>query len=487
MVQRFVQRSPVLVSGLAMMVLLMVIVAACSGPESSDDRTPVAETDSAEQGSTVEARTDPTVTVADTTADDIGATSTAAEDVAEIPTTSQTPVVTAEPAATSGVTPTTPAQPAATTTPSAPVDLARVSIGVEQVGSGFTDPVFVTHAGDGSGRVFVLEKVGRVTQLDGTAFLDISDRVLSPPAPSTEQELGLFGLAFHPRFEENGYVYVHYINRNQDHVISRFQAGANGVPDPSAEKVLLTLPQPEVNFAGGMLAFGPDGYLYIGLGTGGQSMNLHEQSPDPASFYGKILRIDVDNGDPYAIPADNPYVDTPGARGEVWAIGLRNPYRFTFDRANGDLYIGSPGQFKREWINYAPGGTAGGKNFGWPVLEGSQCWDLWEGPCDPTGLELPIYEYETYADGNCVVIGGNVYRGQSYQSIQGVYFFGDYCSGRIWGTNRDAAGVWQAAQLGQLPNGPNGALLTSFGEDEAGELYVVSIGEGVIYRITATQ
>lgn len=369
--------------------------------------------------------------------------------------------------------------PDSTSPPPASFNPDGVTVSVENVGSGFTQPAFVTHAGDDSGRIFILEKVGTIKPLDGTMFLDIRDRVIQTGVFGYEHEQGMLGVAFHPLYAENGFLYVHYSDLNGDHVISRFSTGPDGVADPNSESILLTLDQPEVNFHGGQLLFGTDGYLYIGLGTGGSAVELQYNSQDLGSLYGKILRIDVDSGDPYGIPADNPFVDDPDARPEVWAYGLRNPWRFSFDRATNDLYIGGPGQFTEEWVNYQPADTPAGQNFGWPMYEGSQCWDEWEGPCDPTGLVPPILTYPTYDDGNCVVIGGNVYRGPEFPALQGAYFFGDFCSGRVWTGWQDDAGAWQMTEMLRLP-GPG--LISSFGEDEAGEVYVCDIVNGVIYR-----
>ncbi len=277
-----------------------------------------------------------------------------------------------------------PTAPAGPTPTSPPFDAARVKLTLEPVASGFEVPLFVTHAGDGSNRLFVLEKDGRVRTLDGAPVLDIRDRVNSPDLFSYEREQGLLGLAFHPRFKENGHFFVHYNGRDGNHVISRFTMGPDGRADPGGERVLLTHRQPGPNFNGGQLAFGPDGFLYIGFGTGGTQEQLQLNAQDPGDLLGKILRIDVDRGDPYAIPPGNPFVGQPGARPEVWAYGLRNPWRFSFDRATGDLYIASPGEFKREWINFHPAGGPAGQNFGWPVLEGNICWR--QPTCDPSGL-----------------------------------------------------------------------------------------------------
>lgn len=364
-------------------------------------------------------------------------------------------------------------------TPPAVVDLDALPIALEEAGGGFSQPAFVTHAGDGSGRTFVIEKTGAIRLLDGTPYLDISDRVLFYDLLTVEHELGLLGLAFHPQFADNGYFYVHYTDLNQDHVVSRFTEAANGAADPNSEQILLTYDQPEVNFVGGTLEFGVAGYLYIAMGTGTSVDADQVISQELDNLWGKLLRIDVDTGEPYAIPPDNPFVDTPGARPEIWAYGLRNPWRFAFDPATNDLYIGGPGEFLREWVHFVEGGDAAGLNFGWPILEGSQCWEESPLDCDTAGLELPILEYPR-ADGNCVVIGGLVYRGQAVPELNGAYLYGDYCSGRIWAAARDATGDWRSVEALDTE-----LLITSFGVDESGAVYVCDGLSGNVYRIVA--
>ena len=370
--------------------------------------------------------------------------------------------------------------PLATLAVTAPVtfDPASVVLSLERVGGGFIHPLFVTHAGDGSGRVFIVEKVGRVRLLNGSVVLDIRDRVLSGDLGPYEEEQGLLGLAFHPKYPTNGYVYLHYIDRRGGHVLSRFSMPASGLIDPLGEKVLFTLPQPEPTFDGGMVVFGPDGYLYLGLGTGGIPTDRQFLAQDLGSLFGKILRIDVDHGDPYSIPEDNPFVQHTGARPEIWAYGVRNPYRFSFDRANGDLYVGGPGHATREWVNYVPAGLRAGQNLGWPILEGTLCWGV--PTCDRRGLLLPILEYE-HTGGNCVIIGGYTYRGPSSPSLRGAYFYGDFCSGRIWAAARNAAGTWSTSEMTRMAG-----MIGSFGEDERGDLYVTDIKNGVVYRLVGT-
>ena len=461
--------------------LILALTIACSGPEQlSDEETPEAEAQTSTQIPTELATTaestaiptdlpqEPTTTLEST-----------------VPTESETPTNPPEEATPPDPAPTPTPEPPPTQAPDVPqperFDPTGVAISYEQVASGFEQPVFVTHANDGSGTIYVLEKVGTVRLLDGTLVLDIRDLVAQTGVFGYEHEQGMLGLAFHPNFRENGYFYVHYNDVNGDHVYSRFTMGPDGTADRDSETILLTYEQPEVNFQGGMLLFGPDGYLYAGTGTGGSEVDLQFLAQDLGSIYGKILRIDVDRGDPYAIPPDNPFVGVDGALEEIWAYGLRNPWRFSLDRATGDLYIGGPGQFTEEWINYQPADVPPGQNFGWPMYEGTQCWENWVGPCDPEGLRLPILTYPTYENGNCVVIGGYVHRGVEQPLLNGAYFFGDFCSGNVWTGWRDDSGTWRMELAFQIPG-----MVSSFGEDEAGELYVCDIDEGKIYRVIAS-
>lgn len=358
-----------------------------------------------------------------------------------------------------------------------PFEARSVEVTARRVGEGFTHPLYVTHTGSGSGRVYVAEKVGRVRLLDGTTLLDIRSRVKSPGLGPYEQEQGFLGLAFHPNFQVNGYVFAHYIDLRGGHVVSRFTAQP-GFIDPNSEKMILTLSQPEVTFNGGELAFGPDGYLYLGLGTGGIPTERQLLAQNFGSLFGKILRLDIDRGDPYGIPSDNPFVGRPGARPEVWHYGLRNPYRFSWDRATGDLYVGGPGHIRQEWLNFLPAGTPGGQNFGWPILEGTLC--FLQPNCDRRGLLPPILAYD-HTQGNCVVIGGYVYRGRQSPALRGAYLYGDFCSGRVWAAGRTAAGAWMTTEVVRIRG-----MISSFGEDEAGEVYVTDIQNGVIYQLIGT-
>jgi len=367
-----------------------------------------------------------------------------------------------------------PATPAAIATAPA-FDPATVSLGLEQIADGLNSPVFATHAGDGSGRLFVVEKDGRIRVIDADGlrkqpFLDIRSQV-----GSGGSEQGLLGLAFHPNFAQNGRLFVYYTDKQGNTVISRFQANAERTEaDPASEVVMLTQEQPASNHNGGMLAFGPDGMLYAGLGDGGKAGDPWGNGQSLETLLGKLLRVDVDSGQAVAVSAGNPFAGQEGARGEIWAYGLRNPWRFSFDRATGDLWIGDVGQNQWEEIDYQPAASAGGENYGWDLMEGTHCYDA--DTCDRSGLVLPVAEY-SHGDNGCSVTGGYVYRGTANPSLQGVYFYGDYCSGRIWGLARDASGEWQSNELLDTA-----LQISSFGETEDGEVLVVDL-DGTLYRL----
>jgi glucose/arabinose dehydrogenase len=331
-----------------------------------------------------------------------------------------------------------------------------------QITVGLKRPVDIQPANDGSGRLFIIEKPGYIRvfengELLAGPFLDITDRV-----NDNSNEMGLLGLAFHPAYEQNGFIYVNYTGAGGNTFISRFQAAGNSA-DPDSETILLTINQPYPNHNGGAATFGPDGYLYLGLGDGGLAGDPHKNGQNKDALLGKILRIDVDHGDPYMIPTDNPFGN------EVWAYGLRNPWRISFDRANGDLWIGDVGQGDWEEIDYLPAGSQGGANFGWSIMEGNHGYD---GGAQP-GLLLPAAEYNH--DYGCSVTGGYVYRG-AMPEWNGIYLYGDYCTGYIWGTFL-SGGTVQNQLLFE-----SGGTITSFGEDERGELYLASYN-GNIYQL----
>ncbi len=362
-------------------------------------------------------------------------------------------------------------------------DPAKVSVKLEVVADGFSAPLLVTHAGDGSGRLFVVEQDGRILILrngDVAArpFLDITDLT------EGQGEQGLLGLAFHPRYERNGRFFVNYTDNRGDTVIEEYR-GSRANPnqaDRSSGRVLLTVDQPFPNHNGGALVFGPDGYLYIALGDGGAAGDPQLNGQRLNTLLGKILRIDVDerSGDaPYGIPPDNPFVGNAVAREEIWAYGLRNPWRISFDRVRGDLWIADVGQNNWEEINRARKGSGAGANYGWNIMEGNRCFVV-DVECKQEGLELPIAVYSH--DEGCSVTGGYVYRGSRYPSLQGGYFFGDFCSGTIW--------VLDAA--GPSPQKPTEILSTehaisSFGENEAGEIFVTDLSSGEILQVTSAR
>lgn len=289
-----------------------------------------------------------------------------------------------------------------TGTPAPTTTLPIPALALRQIAAGFGEPVYLAAVPDGSGRLWVLERRG-VIRLVGNGepaltVLDISARV-----GAGGQEQGLLGMAFHPNFAANGRAFLNYTNRDGDTVVAEFRATADGSAlDAGSERILLTISQPYQNHNGGQLQFGPDGNLYIGMGDGGLANDPHENGQNVASLLGKLLRISVDFGDPYTVPADNPFLDTPNARPEIWAIGLRNPWRFSFDRETGDLWIADVGQNKFEEIDFLPFAESGGANFGWDVLEGLHCFT--DDKCDPTGTVLPVVEYSH--DDGCSVTGG---------------------------------------------------------------------------------
>lgn len=343
-------------------------------------------------------------------------------------------------------------------------------VALQQVADGFDEPLYLADANDASGRLFVVERKGRIKIIrDGvileTPFVDLTERLGSG---GTEQ--GLLSVAFHPRFRENGYLYVNYTNKSGDTVISRINSFGDNA-DPDSELILLSVAQPHANHNGGLNLFGPDGFLYIGLGDGGSGGDPENRAQNLDELLGKILRIDVDSGQPYAIPTDNPWAQG-GGRPEIWALGLRNPWRFSFDRSTGDMYIGDVGQNKIEEIDLQPA-NQGGLNYGWKQLEGSTCY---VDACDPTRFVAPIAEYPH--EQGCSVTGGYVYRGAALPILDGVYFYADYCQGTIWALTRNSAGGWTSQVALE-----SDARISSFGQDSTGELYVTDVDAGIVYRL----
>ena len=374
-------------------------------------------------------------------------------------------------------------------------------LAAEEFATGFQSPTDVTNAGDS--RLFVTEEGGliRIVPSDGTVlatpFLDISDRV------SSGLEQGLLSLTFDPNYASNGYFYVYYTHRdggNQLYTrLSRFTVTANpNIANPASELMILVITKPFDNNNGGDLNFGPDGYLYLSVGDGGDFEDPNNNGQRTDTLLGKILRLDVDGGGMapdcyvsgnYTIPADNPLAD--GAGGdcdEIWALGLRNPWRFSFDRSNGNLYLGDVGASTREEINFAPANSPGGENYGWRCWEGTQPGPNTTG-CGPAGnYDAPIFEYAHGANG-CAVTGGFVYRGTDYPILQGTYVFADFCSGNFWTITGNPTDGWVVTPYGHELLPPN-STPSSFGEDQNGELYVVvydNTQTRSLYRIVIQQ
>lgn len=340
---------------------------------------------------------------------------------------------------------------------------------------GLVRPVDIQFPDDGSGRMFVVEQPGRIRivehgQLSPRPYLNIGDKV-----GSAGNEQGLLGLAFHPEFGSHPYFYVNYTDRDGNTVIARFK-GTGDAADPASEKVVLQVSQPFPNHNGGGMVFGPDGYLYIGLGDGGSAGDPNGNGQNLNVLLGKILRIDVDRGDPYGIPANNPYVGG-GGQPEIWAYGLRNPWRFSFARGTHDLYIGDVGQDAWEELDVAPN-NPGGLNYGWNYYEGNHPF-VAQPPPATLKLTMPVTEYD-HSEGRCAVIGGYTYAGQMTE-WNGVYFYGDECSGQVWGLRNTSAppspGGWSSTLLFHNPVG-----ISTFGQDPIGELYMAGL-TGSVFQL----
>jgi glucose/arabinose dehydrogenase len=349
-------------------------------------------------------------------------------------------------------------------------------LGARLIASGFASPLDLQAAPGDRERLYVVEQGGRIRIiLDGQVhpepFLDIADRL------GTRGERGLLGLAFHPEFATNGRVFVNYTNSGGATRVSEFQASSADRADPATERVRLLVPQPFSNHNGGSLAFGNDGHLYVALGDGGSGGDPLGSGQDLGVLLGKILRIDVDSAAPYAVPADNPFLSTAGAEPEIWAYGLRNPWRMSFDRATGDLYIGDVGQSQREEINVGLAARGGGENYGWNVTEGTLCFNPSSG-CDTSGITMPVLEYG-HGEG-CSVTGGVVYAGCRVPDLVGTYFYGDFCTGLVR-SFRLAAGA--ATDPRDWTVGLEGIdRITSFGTDAEGEVYIIDY-DGEVYRL----
>lgn len=356
------------------------------------------------------------------------------------------------------------------------------SVRLTLVASGYNRPLYVTHAGDGSNRLFLVEQSGKIWIFkDGAQlsqpFLDLSAIISRSALGGGFTEQGLLGLAFHPLYAVNGVFYVNYTDRNGSTVVARYHVSASN-PDQAAGgsgEIIFHLAQPYANHNGGHIEFGPDGYLYIALGDGGSANDPLGAGQNRALLLGSIVRIDVDSDPRYAIPEGNPFVGLANAHDAIWAYGLRNVWRFSFDRATGDMYMADVGQNRWEEINFQPADSKGGENYGWNVWEGNH---IFAGGSAPDHVP-PIFEYGR--DMGCSVTGGNVYRGQAIPDLEAVYLFGDFCTGWIWTTWRDHEGQWQTRAFLNTTY-----EISSFGEDEAGELYLIDYA-GALYRFDAAE
>ena len=359
-------------------------------------------------------------------------------------------------------------------------DATKIQISFSRVARNLSKPVFITHSGDNNGRLFIIEQTGRIRILRqgvvlSTPFLDLSAKV------SKGSEQGLLGLAFHPDYGANRKFYVNYTNTAGDTVVAEYLRSTENasVANPTG-RTLLVIDQPFSNHNGGMLAFGPDGYLYIGMGDGGSAGDPGNRAQRLDTLLGKLLRIDVDtpfaSGKQYGIPADNPYVGQTGLD-EIWSIGLRNPWRFSFDSETDDLWIGDVGQYRWEEINRSLAPNAGrAVNYGWRVMEGKVCYSPSSG-CSQAGKTLPMAAY-SHSSG-CSVTGGYVYRGLDYHGLVGGYLFGDFCSGRVW-----ALKAHGPASQSPVLMADTSLSISSFGEGQDGKLYVTDLG-GDVWQVVA--
>ncbi|MFZ2445223.1 MAG: PQQ-dependent sugar dehydrogenase [Syntrophobacteraceae bacterium] len=352
--------------------------------------------------------------------------------------------------------------------------LARGELQIHTVATGLSQPTSITQPPDKSGRLFVTLQRGRVMVLKGdlpaSTFLDLTSLV------SCCGERGLLSIAFHPDYVKNGFFFVNYTDANGDTVVARYRVSSNpDRADPASAQVLLKVEQPYPNHNGGLLLFGPDGYLYIGMGDGGSGGDPGNRAQNLGTLLGKMLRIDVNGKAPYAIPPDNPFLKNPAARPEIWAYGLRNPWRFSFDRRTGDLFIADVGQDKWEEVNFQPASSKGGENYGWRLMEGNHCFNP-PANCNQGDLVLPIAEYG-HALG-CSITGGYIYLGEKIPGLQGAYLYADYCSGRIWGARRLDGGKWEPEQLLASPY-----RISTFGEDGEGEIYFADYEGRGLFKI----
>ena len=368
----------------------------------------------------------------------------------------------------------------------APAAPTSGTIKLAVVASALSKPLLVTSPRDGTNRLFIVEQTGKIRIVKGgsllaTPFLDLTPNV----AKGGEQ--GLLGLAFHPGYRTNRKLYVSYTDRNGDSVVREYRASATNPDrvDRTTGRTIIRVAQPYANHNGGMIAFGRDGYLYIGLGDGGAGGDPDNRAQNVNTLLGKMLRIGINSSTStrnYVIPSSNPYVGRAG-RDEIWQRGLRNPWRFSFDRSNGNLWIGDVGQNRYEEVDRAvrtATGAGRGVNWGWRVMEGFHCYNPASG-CSTSGRTRPLLEYAHASNGRCAVTGGYVYRGTAIPALAGWYVYADYCSGEVWAVSSTSSSRPTPVEL--VGTG-SGRLISGFGEDAAGELYLCDLN-GTVYRIVA--
>ncbi|HSX29496.1 MAG TPA: PQQ-dependent sugar dehydrogenase [Candidatus Saccharimonadales bacterium] len=362
-----------------------------------------------------------------------------------------------------------------------PVTYNSPRLGLTLFASGLHAPVDITSlpASAKDNRLFVVEQAGTIRTIDAKGavatqpFMDITNKV------KAGGEMGLLGMAFDPSFAKNGYIYVDYIDQTMNTVVSRFTTNKQtGTIDTSSEKILLTQKQPYQNHNGGAVRFGPDGYLYIAFGDGGSAGDPENYAQNKNSWLGKLLRVDVHTGTPYKVPATNPFVGQANVKPEIWALGLRNPWRISFDRKTGDLYIADVGQGTIEEIDVQSRISKGGENYGWRCYEGAHAYNTTDCP-SASSFVMPVLTYD-HTGGRCSITGGNVYRGSSQKALKGAYIYADFCTGELYYAKK-AKSTWQTT-LAQ----DTAYKISTFGEDSAGELYTADLPSGTLYRIVDT-
>lgn len=351
----------------------------------------------------------------------------------------------------------------------------------EMVVTGLNDPLLVTHAGDGSNRLFIVQRDGKILihkngALNAAPFLDVGALLANDGG-----EQGLLGLAFDPNYETNGRFYIVYTALDYAVTLARYTVSANPDLANSSGEILLSIPKTRTNHNGGMIAFGPDGYLYMAAGDGGGGGDPDNNAQNRTVLLGKILRLDVSSAGAYTIPPTNPYYNhpNPAIKQEIWSYGLRNPWRFSFDRSTGDLWIGDVGQNAQEEVDFQAAGAAGGQNYGWRILEGNLCY--LSANCTPPPQYVPpvmVYDHGANDSNGCSITGGYVYRGSNFPALAGVYLYADFCLGKIWGLTRNASNEWVTTLIADTDY-----MISSFGEDEQGELYILDYGSGSVFRI----